>query len=352
MPTYMYISLQDDDQIRVFAMDAATGHLTPKGEVPVAGGPSHLTLSPDRKVLYAGHRTGTAISSFRIDPGSGGLTPSGTVKLEAAPTYMAADRTGRFLLSAYYQGAHVEVHPLGEDGAVGAPACDRLDTAQGAHAIQTDPSNRFAFVPHIARFNDNVLEPLRESTGPNAIWQLRFDAQTGRLSPNTPLKVEPTTRLGPRHYCFHPTLPVAYFSNEQGSSVTAYRLDPAAGTLTAAQTLTTLPEGFTARNTCSQIHLTASGRFLYVGNRGHNSLAWFVVDAATGLLTAQGQVATEAVPSAFGLDPAGQFAAAAGTATGRLAVYRIQGETGALTPLETYAVGQRPMAVLIAQVGD
>jgi 6-phosphogluconolactonase (cycloisomerase 2 family) len=352
MPTYMYVSLQDEDKILILAMDAATGHLTPQGAVPVAGGPSHLTLSPDRKVLYVGHRTGTAISSFRIDSGSGKLTPSGTVALQAAPTYMATDRTGRFLLSAYYQGAHVAVHPLGEDGAVGAPACDRLDTAQGAHAIQTDPSNRFAFVPHIARFNDNVLEPLRESTGPNAIWQLRFDAQTGRLSPNTPLKVEPATRLGPRHYCFHPTLPVAYFSNEQGSSVTAYRLDPATGTLTAAQTLSTLPEGFTARNTCSQIHLTASGQFLYVGNRGHNSLAGFAVDAATGQLTALGHVATEAVPSAFGLDPAGRFVAAAGAATGRLAVYRIQGETGALTPLATYAVGQRPMAVLVTQVGD
>src|SRR5437762_3074782 len=143
-------------------------------------------------------------------------------------------------------------------------------TAMGAHAIQTDPSNQFAFVPHIARFNDNVLEPLRESTGPNMIVQLKFDAQTGQLSPNTPLRVEPATRLGPRHYCFHPTLPVVYFSNEQGCSVTAYRLDPATGTLTAVQTLTTLPEGFTARNTCSQIHLTASGQFLYVGNRGHN----------------------------------------------------------------------------------
>jgi 6-phosphogluconolactonase len=352
MPTYMYVSLQDEDKILMLAMDAATGRLTPQGEVPVAGGPSHVTVSPDQQVLYVGHRTGTAISSFRIDPDTGGLTPSGTITLEAAPTYMATDRTGRFLLSAYYQGAHVAVHPLGADGAVGAPACDRVDTAQGAHAIQTDPSNRFAFVPHIARFNDNVLEPLRESTGPNAIWQMRFDAQTGRLSPNTPLKVEPATRLGPRHYCFHPTLPVAYFSNEQGSSVTAYRLDPATGTLTAAQTLSTLPEGFTGRNTCSQIHLTASGQFLYVGNRGHNSLAGFAVDAATGQLTALGPVATEAVPSAFGLDPAGQFVAAAGTATGRLAVYRIQGETGALTPLETYAVGQRPMAVLITQAGE
>ena len=352
MPTYMYVSLQDEDKILLLAMDAATGHLTPQGEVPVAGGPSPLTISPDRQVLYVGYRNVPGISSFRIDPDTGRLTPSGTVMSEAAPTFLATDRTGRFLLSAYYQGAHVAVHPLGEDGAVGAPACDTLATAMGAHAIQTDPSNQFAFVPHIARFNDNALEPLRESTGPNAIWQLRFDARTGRLSPNTPLRVEPTARLGPRHYCFHPTLPVVYFSNEQGSSVTAYRLDPATGTLSTTQTLTTLPEGFTARNTCSQIYVTASGQFLYVGNRGHNSLAGFTVNASSGQLTALGQTATEAVPSAFGLDPAGQFVAAAGTVTGRLAVYRIQGESGALTPLTTYAVGRRPMAVLITQVGD
>ncbi|MGH8058357.1 MAG: beta-propeller fold lactonase family protein, partial [Candidatus Entotheonellia bacterium] len=86
MSTHMYVSLQDEDKILMLAMDAATGHLTPQGAVPVAGGPSHLTVSPDRKVLYVGHRTGTAISSFRIDPDTGGLTPSGTVALEAAPT--------------------------------------------------------------------------------------------------------------------------------------------------------------------------------------------------------------------------------------------------------------------------
>jgi 6-phosphogluconolactonase len=69
-------------------------------------------------------------------------------------------------------------------------------------------------------------------------------------------------------------------------------------------------------------------------------------------LTARGHAATEAVPSAFGLDPAGRFAAAAGTATDHLAVYRIHGETGELTPLATHPVGQRPMAVLITQVGE
>ena len=292
-----------------------------------------------------------AISSFRIDQNTGALTPQETVSAEHAPTFLATDRAGRFLLSAYYQGGYAAVHPLAADGAVGAAALDRQMTATGAHAISTDRSNRYAFVPHIARLNDNVLEPPKENPGPNVIFQFRFDAQTGRLSPNTPLRVEPAERLGPRHYCFHPSLDVAYFSNEQGCSVTAYRLDPATGALSAVQTISTLPQGYTARNTCSQIHLTPSGQFLYVGNRGHNSIAGFAVDAS-GQLTAAGHVPTEAVPSAFALDPTGNFLFAAGTASGRLASYRINATTGALTPLATQAVGQRPAAVLATRLGD
>src|SRR6266850_1592896 len=92
-----------------------------------------------------------AISSFRIDQNSGSLTLLGTVAAEDAPTFLAPDRTGRYLLSAYYQGGYAAVHPLGTDSAVGARPLDRHETATGAHAISTDPSNRFAFVPHIAR---------------------------------------------------------------------------------------------------------------------------------------------------------------------------------------------------------
>ena len=350
MPYALYVCLQDDDKIATFAIDAETGHLTPRTEVPAAGGPSVMASNQDRRTLYVGHRTQPAISSFRMDQSTGGLSLLGTQSQEHAPTYLAPDRTGRYLLCAYYQGGGAAAHPLGEDGAVGAPSLGWMATAPGAHAIATDPSNRFAFVPHIARLNDNVLEPPKENPGPNMILQFRFDAQTGRLTANSPFRVEPTERLGPRHYCFHPTLDLVYFSNEQGCSVTAYRLDNATGTLSAVQTVTTLPDGYTARNTCSQIHLTASGQFLYVANRGHNSIAGFRVDAATGHLTPIGHVATEAVPSAFGLDPSGSFIFAAGTASGRLASYRISGETGELTPLATHAVGRRPAAVLIARL--
>jgi 6-phosphogluconolactonase len=352
MPYAVYVGLQDEDKIAVFAMDADTGQLTKRAEMPAAGGPSVMAISPDRRMLYVGHRTEPAISSFRIDQGSGGLTLAGTVPQAHAPTFLAPDRAGKYLLCAYYQGGGAAVFHLGADGAVGAPSLDWLATATGAHAIATDPSNRFAFVPHIARIQDNVLEPPKNDPGPNVIMQFRFEAQNGRLTPNSPLRVEQPDLVGPRHYCFHPGGDFVYFSNEQGCSVTAYRMDKATGTLAAVQTISTLPQGHTARNTCSQIHLTASGRHLYVGNRGHNSIAGFAVDPAGGHLTSVGQVPTEAVPSAFGLDPEGKFVFAAGTASGRLASYRVNGETGVLTPLTTYAVGQRPAAVMAARLGD
>ncbi|HLY46341.1 MAG TPA: beta-propeller fold lactonase family protein [Stellaceae bacterium] len=351
MPDVLYVGLQDDDKIAVFAIDADSGALAPRGETPAAGGPSVMALSPDRRTLYVGQRSAPAISSFRIDPGSGGLTLLSTLAAAHAPTFLAPDRTGRYLLSAYYQGGGATVHRIGPDGAVGAPSHDWLATAVGAHAIQTDPSNSFAFVPHIARLNDNVLEPPKDNPGPNFIMQLRFDAATGRLASNSPSRLEPPECIGPRHYCFHPSRDLVYFSDEQGCSVSAYRLDRATGGLAPAQTISTLPVGFSGRNTCSQIYLTPSGQFLYVGNRGHNSIAAFAVDPATGRLAAIGQAPTEAVPSAFGLAPSGRFLYAAGTASGRLAAYLIDGASGALSALATYAVGRRPAAVLAVHLG-
>jgi 6-phosphogluconolactonase len=344
MPYYMYVSLQDDDKILVFTMDAETGKLTPKGEIPVSGGPSPLTISPDRKVLYVGHRNVPEISSFRMDPDTGGLTQSGTVSPEAAPTFLSTDRKGKYLLSAYYQGAHAAVHPIGDNGAVGGPPIEWLETATGAHAMQTDPSNKFAFVPHIA------------GNGPNAIFQFRFfqfrfNENTGHITPNSPPRVEPAEHLGPRHFCFHPTQNILYFSNEQGCSVTGYRLDTTKGTLSAFQTITTLPEGYAERNTCSQIQISPSGKFLYAPNRGRNSIACFSVNASSGQLTSIGQVPTEAVPSAFSLDPEGNFLYAAGSESDRLASYQVNSDTGELTPLETYSVGERPMWVLITRLG-
>jgi 6-phosphogluconolactonase len=353
MPEMLYVGLQDDNKIAVFALDGDGGELTRRADVAAPRGPSIMAISPDHNTLYVGYRAQPSIASYRIDPANGGLSLLGTAAQADAPTFLAPDRTGRYMLCAYYQGGYAAVYPIAADGTIDPAATDKQETAVGAHAIATDPSNRFAFVPHIARIQDNVLEPPKNNPGPNVILQYRFDAQTGRLSPNTPHRVEQGDLIGPRHYIHHPSLDVIYFSNEQGCSVTAYRLDRANGTLSSMETISTLPTGHGERTTCSQIHLTPAGGFLYVGNRAVNgsSIAAFAVDPATGHLTAAGHIPTEAVPSAFCLDPAGRFLFAVGTASGRLASYRIDQQSGALIPLTVEEVGQRPAAVLATRLG-
>lgn len=338
MPYIMYVTLQGDDKMLKFTMNPDSGQLTPQGEMVVPGGPALLAIDPAQRFLYVGRRGDCEVSSYRIAPQTGDLTLLGTVGLETDPCYMATDRSGRFLLSAYYEGQTAAVHPIGDDGVAYGPPIEWRHTARGAHAFQTDPSNRYAFVPHIA------------GRGPNEIWQFKFDAETGRLTPNTPPKVQPAQPDGPRHFCFHPHRDILYVSNEQGCSVTAYHFDTAAGTLSPLQTVSTLPEDYDGANSCAQIGITPSGKFLHAPNRGHNSMACFSVDADSGQLTPVGRVPTEPVPRAFCIDPTGHFLYSAGLESGRLAAFRIDQHAGTLTPLEVYTVGDRPMWVSIINV--
>ena len=218
---------------------------------------------------------------------------------------MATDKTGRWLLSAYYLAGRCAVHPIDENGVAQSPPAEWRATGQGAHCMQTDASNRFAFVPHIGGGN-----------GVNAIFQFLFDENTGKLTPNEPATVPQDGDLGPRHYCFHPSLDVLYFSNEQGCSVTAYNFDPDAGTLSAFQTVSTLPSLWSGRNSCAQIRISPSGTMLFAPNRGHDSIACFLIDQESGNLTRTAIVPSEPVPRALNVDPGREIPLRGGTGLG------------------------------------
>ena len=339
MPLRMYVSLQEDEKISIFTMDAATGKLEHETEVAVRGGPAPMTVDPEQNFLYVGRRGSRQLSSFKIGQDTGGLSLIRSIPLATDPCYIGMDRKGKFVLSAYYEGARITVHAIGDDGAAAAPPALSLDTARGAHCIQTDRSNRFAFVPHIA------------IKGPSEIQQFKFDEGTGQLTRNSPPSVTPGGDLGPRHFCFHPNRDIVYCTNEQGCSVTAYHLDPSAGTLTPYQTVSTLPDDFEGKNSCAQIQISPSGKSLYAPNRGHNSIACFSIDDSTGQLTPVGRVSAEPVPRVVSLDPSGSFLYAAGLETGRITSYRVNGDTSELEPLETYDVGKRPMWILFTGRG-
>ena len=190
----------------------------------------------------------------------------------------------------------------------GVQTCAIPISAEKAHAVLLDPSNRFAFVPH---------------TGPNAIFQFTFDARRGELKPATVAKRMTPENTGPRHIVFHPTKNISYVDNEQGGSVTVYQVDLEGGTLEPIQTISTLPVDFKGTNACAEIKIHPTGKFLFVSNRGHDSIACFKVDALDGKLTSIGQAPTEKTPRSFDLDSEGRFLYAAGESSGKVAAYRI-----------------------------
>jgi 6-phosphogluconolactonase len=333
--TFAYVSLAKDKKIAVYKVEAATGVLTHVADAACDGEPAALVANPAKTALFASLRPEGKLMAFRIDPRSGTLTRLNTIDAGIDPAHLSTNKTGRFLLAAYYVAAKVTVHAIEESGELRPEPVQSVPTEEKAHAILLDRDNRFAFVPH---------------TGPNAIFQFSFDAKTGELKPGNPVRLATPVNTGPRHIVFHPSLDVAYVSNEQGGSVTAYRFDRTSGSLAALQTVSTLPSGFRERNACAEIKVHPTGKFLFVSNRGHDSIAQFQIDGATGKLTAQGQTATEKTPRSFDLDPSGNRLYVCGEATNRIAVYRVDQEFGGLAPVATTTVGNTPWWIAVVDV--
>lgn len=335
MAYHVYVSNSGNNFFSHFLMDEDSGALEPQPNIELEGAPGAVVMHPNGRVMFVALRAARLLVNYVVDQEKGTLVRLSETALAEGPPYLFLDNTCSFLLSSYYGSGHVGVHSMSGPGILADQPRQMLPTAIRAHSIQTDRSNRFAFVPH---------------TNPtNAIFQFRFDEQTGQLTPNDPPKVQPATPEGPRHFAFHPTRDLLYSINENGSTISAYRFDPESGTLSSFQVISTLPEGFDREdNTTAEIKIAPNGRFLYGSNRGHDSLALFAI-GNDGRLTAKGHYPTEATPRFFELDPSGRFAYAVGQGSGRLASYLIDAETGALTPLEQHEVGESPLWITFVE---
>jgi len=322
--TYVYVSMAPEQKIQIYRLNPADGSLTPVDAVTVDGAPGCLGIDPRKKFMVASLRTTSKLASFEIDPGSGKLKALSTVDLGEGQNaaFVGTDHTGRWVISASYMAGKVVVHRLGDDGRIQSPAVETVTTANTAHSFSTGRDNRFVFVPHDA---------------PNAVYQFRFDPDTGRLTDagKAPGGAE---KAGPRHIAFHPTRNLAFTSNETGSSITAYRYETETG-LKLVRTLSTLPADFTSPNTTADVKVHPNGKFVWVSNRGHDSLAGFAIDDA-GNLTAIGQTPTEQTPRSFEIEPEGRYLFGAGEGSGKLAVFKVDPETGKLTRLHTLDVGK------------
>jgi 6-phosphogluconolactonase len=321
--TFVYVSMAPEQKIQIFKLDPKDGALTPVDALTVEGAPGALNADPKKKYLFASLRTTSSLASFRIDSATGKLKPVSVAELpkEENAAFVGTDRTGKWLLSASYAAGKIVVHRLDDDGAIQMPAFETIATTKTAHAAVTDPGNRFVFVPHVA---------------PNAVYQFKLEVATGKLEAAGKAPGG-AAKAGPRHLAFHPNGKLAFTSDEEGSSITAYGFDPESG-LKPVQTLSTLPADFKDKNTTAEVKVHPSGKFVWVSNRGHDSLAGFAIDA-DGKLSAKGQTPTEKTPRSFDIDPDGRYLFAAGEGSGKLAVYKI-GDDGGLARVQTYDVGK------------
>lgn len=345
----VYVSVAGDKRIALYRV-AANGGLTHAADCATTGEPGALTTDQQRRYLFAALRSTGELAAFRIDPATGKLTHINTVPAGADPAHISVDGRGKNLLTAYYVAGQVTVHAIGDDGALGKKPRQTIKTKEKAHAVVFNPGESAVLVPH---------------TGPNVIYALPWLPGKGEFVPGIFRTEFPTPKnTGPRHAVFHPTLEilggvdataqVVYVANEQGGSVTMYHaiLNPINWLLQPKQTLSTLPADFKGTNACAEIRLHSSNRFLYVSNRGHNSIAGFRLDPKTGALTALEQTPTEKTPRSFDIDPSGKFLYAAGESSGRVAAYRIDQATGKLERFATHEMGKMPWWVMTVRLPE
>ena len=312
-------------EIAIFRLDTAGARLVPVGTATNVGQePSFLAFDPAEKFLFAVNETDPGrVRSFAINQATGALTPINDVpSMGSITAHLSTDRTGRWLLVANYgdtkQGTIASI-PIGADGRLGT-AVDTREFGLGsmAHQIRADPGNRFVYVP---------------LKGGPAVAQLVFDAASGRMKPNVPPQVAAAAGAGPRHMDFHPNGRFAYVINELDLTMTAFAYDAKTGLLRELQILPTLPPAADKVGaSAADVHVHRSGRFLYGSNRGHDSIVIFRL-GEDGRMTLVGHESRNIKrPRNFTIDPTGTLMLVANQDAANVAVFRIDQDKGTLTP--------------------
>ena len=328
-------------------MDRTTGALTRPEVAAEASNPSFVRPGPDGTRLYAAAENVSAgeMLAFSVDFPTGALTPlgKGTSPSDGA-CHLTVDRAGKVVLAANYTSGTVAVFPVLGDGSLGESTQtlhhegssvnpDRQE-APHPHSINLDMTDRFAYSPDL---------------GADKIFIYRLDAAASTLSPaQTPWVQSSAAGAGPRHFAIHPGGEFAYVINELASTITAYDLDSSTGALSEIETVSTLPDGFGEINHTADLHILPSGKFIYGSNRGHDSIAIFAIDGATGRLSLVGREPTQgSTPRGFTISPGGEFLVAANEASDTLVVFRIDQATGELSPTGDVAEVPEPTCVAL-----
>ncbi len=327
-----YTAKTNSKGIYVFRFDAATGQLSAGGVAAETPDPSWVAVHPSGQYLYAANEAGKAstVSAFAIDKKSGKLELLNQLpSLGEDPCYLSFDKTGKYAFVANYTSGTIAVFPIMPDGRLGEHTAlvqdqgatgPNKERQEGPHAhwIETSPDNRFVLVADL---------------GLDEVLVYKFDATSGTLTPNEPAFARLKPGSGPRHLVFHPNGKFIFSVSELSSTATSFAYDAKKGTLKEIGAVSTLPPGFSGRNDVAEAAVHPNGKFLYVSNRGNDSVAVLSIDPAKGTLAPVGGIPTGGKePRHFIFDPSGKFLFAENQLSDTVVEFRADAATGQLTP--------------------
>jgi 6-phosphogluconolactonase (cycloisomerase 2 family) len=340
--------------------------MKPAGLYELGTSPSCLAVNTAGTHIYSANETdrvgprqeGT-VSAFAVNRENGELKLLNTVAAGGAgPTYVSLHPSEKYLLVANYFGGSIAVLPVLADGQLGEATDVKNDEGPiGPTRAQHAPPGSFAFSGH-DRTHAHMIQAdpagkfvLHVDLGLDRIYVWKFDLQTGKLSP----AAEPWVNLppgdGPRHFHFHPNGKWFYSIQEEGSTLVLFNYDSVTGKLTSRQTISTLPDHYAGSNFCSEILVSHDGRFVYAGNRLHDSIGIFAINE-TGELKQIGNEPTRGnYPRSFSFDPTGRFLYCCNQRADNVTVFAVQRDTGLLKFTGQYVAVGNPSIVVFNDLG-
>jgi 6-phosphogluconolactonase (cycloisomerase 2 family) len=361
LPTQVDLPPGNGRGIHRFTIDRTTGAMTPTGEVRMGTSPSSLVLSADGSRMYSANETDRvgeknhgSVSSFAVNPADGSLELLHSVDSGGAgPTHVSIHPSKKFVLVANYFGGSVAVLPILPDGRLGEATDVQVDEGQiGPTRAVNAPPGSFAFSGH-DRTHAHMIQAdrsgrfvLHVDLGLDQILVWRFNEQAGKLTANNPPHVTLPPGDGPRHFDFHPNGRWLYSIQEEGSTIVLFDYDSDRGHLSERQSISTLPPGYAGSNFCSEILVSPNGRFVYAGNRLHDSIGIFAV-ADDGTLSFVGYEWTRGnYPRSFAFDPTGRFLYCCNQRADNVTVFEVNPQTGALRFTNHYTPVGNPSCIV------
>jgi 6-phosphogluconolactonase len=313
--------------------DESTGRFGPMKLAVVTRNPTFLAIHPNRRWLYAvnevndfdSHHSG-AVSGFALDDSGLRLFNQRSAG-GAGPCHLVVDPSGRCVLVANYEGGSVACLPIGSDGQLGDPTSVIQHSGSSVNkARQSGPHAHFITVGLDGR------SAFTCDLGLDKVFVYPFEPSKALLDKSAVKAFSLPPGSGPRHLAFHPSQRFAYVINELASTLTLFGFGPKSNTLEQKQTIPTLQPDFTVENTASEVQVHPSGKFIYVSNRGRNSIVTFAVDQETGSLKLVQEESTRGkTPRHFTLDPSGHWLLVANMDSDNLVVFQVDAEKGMLT---------------------